>query len=163
MATHSEYTVTVPHPIAKVHAALTNEEFWKFDVENLSPEAGEVHSFDGAEAVLYEVLPLEVLPEAVRSMISQALKVKRVMTVGPLQDNKAEVDYSADIKGTPVGYEGEILISGDDTSTTFDYENKMSVNIPIMGAAIEPKVAEALGEIFEREGELLAQWITENL
>lgn len=163
MATHSEYTVTVNQPIEKVHAALTNEEYWKYNVAHLSPEPGEVHSFDGSEAVLYEVLPLDILPEAVRSMISQALKVKRVVGVGPLNDGKAELDYTADVKGTPVDYEGEIFVSGEGETTTFDYENKLTVNIPIMGAALEPKVAEALGEIFEKEAELLEQWITENL
>lgn len=163
MATHSEYSVTVPQPIAKVHQALSSEEFWKYNVAHLSPEPGQVHSFDGEEAVLYEVLPVEVLPEAVRSMISQSLKVKRVVTVGPLQGEKAEMDYTADVKGTPVSYEGEVFLTGEGDTTTFDYDSKMNVNIPIMGAAIEPKVAAALGDIFEHEGELLNTWITENL
>lgn len=163
MATHSEYTVTVNHPIDKVHAALTNEEFWKFNVAHLSPEPGEVHSFDGSEAVLFEVLPLEILPEAVRSMISQALKVKRVVTVGPLEDGNVNLDYTADVKGTPVSYEGEGTVSGDGETTTIDYDNEVSVNIPFMGDAIEPKVSEALGEILENEAKLIEQWIGDNL
>ena len=32
-----------------------------------------------------------------------------------------------------------------------------------MGAALEPKVGEALEEIFSNEGKLTEQWISENL
>lgn len=167
MATRSENTVTINQPVEKVHAALTNADFWAYDVAHLSPEPGEVHEFTenngGGEATLFEVLPLDVLPEAVRSMVSQALKVKRVVTVGPLTGGRAELEYTADVKGTPVDYKGEATISGDENSTTFDYDNEVSVNIPFMGGAIEPKVAEALGEIFENEGELISTWINENL
>ncbi|MBC3186696.1 DUF2505 domain-containing protein [Corynebacterium sp. zg-331] len=167
MATRSENTVTINQPVEKVHAALTNADFWAYDVARLSPEPGEVHEFTenngGGEATLFEVLPLDVLPEAVRSMVSQALKVKRVVTVGPLNEGRAELEYTADVKGTPVDYKGEATISGDDQTTTFDYENEVSVNIPFMGGAIEPKVADALGEIFDNEGELISTWINENL
>ena len=33
----------------------------------------------------------------------------------------------------------------------------------MMGAAIEPKVGEALDELFSNEGELTEKWISENL
>lgn len=153
--------------MAKVHEALTSQGFWELDVAELSPEPGQVHEFEpadgGAEATLFEVLPLEVLPEAVRSMISQSLKVKRVVTVGKLNGTSAELEYTADVKGTPVDYRGEATLSGDDSSATISYENEITVNIPFMGSAIEPKVAEALEDIFEKEGELINRYIEENL
>ncbi len=95
-------------------------------------------------------------------MISQALKVKRVVTVGPLADNASAVTYTADVKGTPVDFSGDINVSGDDATTTLAYNNEVSVNIPFMGPAIEPKVAEALGDLFNNEGELTNRWIGEN-
>lgn len=167
MATRSENTVTINQPAEKVHQALTNEQFWAYDVANLSPEPGEVHEFKavdgGAEVTLFEVLPLDVLPEAVRAMISQALKVKRVVKVGPLADGKADITYDADVKGTPVDFKGEIILAGDDTTTTLSYSSEVSVNIPFMGPAIEPKVGAALGELFNNEGKLTEKWIAENL
>ena len=33
----------------------------------------------------------------------------------------------------------------------------------MMGAAIEPKVGEALEELFDNEGQLTEKWINENL
>ncbi|WP_069286902.1 DUF2505 domain-containing protein [Corynebacterium pseudotuberculosis] len=167
MTTRSENTVTINQPAEKVHAALTNPDYWTFVVENLSPEPGQVHEFadanGGAVATLFEVLPLEILPEAVRAMISQALKVKRVVTVGGLNGDTAPISYTADVKGTPVDFNGEISLTGAGQSTTLSYANEVTVNIPFMGAAIEPKIGEALGELFQNEGNLTAQWISENL
>lgn len=166
MATRSENTVTINQPAEKVHAALTNADYWAYNVAHLSPEAGEVAEFSatdgGAVVTLFEVLPLEILPEAVRAMISQALKVKRVVTVGPLTDGNAHITYNADVKGTPVDFAGDITLSGEGETTTLTYANEVSVNIPFMGPAIEPKVADALGELFNQEGELTNTWITEN-
>ena len=115
MTTRSSNIVTIKHPAQSVHAALTTEEYWAHVAATLSPEPGEVHEFvptdGGAEITLYEVLPLEILPEAVRSMISQALKVKRVVTVGPLTGETAALSYTADVKGTPVDFKGTINLS----------------------------------------------------
>lgn len=167
MTTRSENTVSINQPVDKVHQALTNADFWAFDAANLSPEPGEVHDFTAADgggtATLFEVLPIEILPEAVRSMISQALKVKRVVTVGELDGDTITLDYEADVKGTPVDYSGEATVSGAGETTTIDYDNEVTVKIPFMGDAIEPKVAEALGEILQNEGTLIERWITENL
>lgn len=168
MTTRSENTVTINQPVSKVHAALCNADYWAFNVAHLSPEPGQVHEFTeqdgGAEAVLYEVLPMDILPEAVRAMISQALKVKRVVKVAPLaEDGNSSINYTADVKGTPVDFQGDIAISGDDSSTTLSYQNQIDVKIPFMGPAIEPKVGEALGELFNNEGALTDQWIKENL
>lgn len=167
MATRSENTVTINQPVDKVHQALNSPDYWTFIAETLSPEPGELNSFEttdsGAEATLFEVLPLEVLPEAVRAMISQALKVKRVVNVGPLAAGKADITYTADVKGTPVDFKGEIALAGDDVTTTLSYDNEVSVNIPFMGPAIEPKVGDALGELYNNEGSLTEKWIAENL
>ncbi len=167
MATRTENTVTINQPVEKVHQALTNRDYWAYIAENLSPEPGEVNEFNqadgGASATLFEVLPLDVLPEAVRAMISQALKVKRVINVSALAADHANIDFNADVKGTPVDFKGTIVLTGDDTSTTLSYNNEVSVNIPFMGPAIEPKVADALVGLFDNEGALTDKWISENL
>lgn len=167
MATRTENTVTINHSAAKVHEALTTEAYWAYIAETLSPEPGEVNEFaqadGGATATLFEVLPLELLPEAVHAMISQALKVKRVLNVGALNGDAATIDYTADVKGTPVDFKGTIALNGDDAATTLAYSNEVSVNIPFMGPAIEPKVADALGGLFSNEAALTEKWISENL
>ncbi|HCG2963541.1 TPA: DUF2505 domain-containing protein [Corynebacterium striatum] len=163
MSTRSENTVTINQPIEKVHQALLTQGYWEHIVANLSPDPGQVHDFTNSVAILFEILPTTLLPEAVRAMVSQDLKVKRVVTIGDLNGNAADVKYTADVKGTPVDFGGDIALTGEGDTTTLSYVNEISVKIPMMGAAIEPKVAEALGELFENEGKLTEQWIADNL
>lgn len=163
MSTRSENTVTINQPIEKVHEALRTEDYWEYVVANLSPDPGQVHDFTNDTAILYEILPTTLLPEAVRAMVSQDLKVKRVFTTSDLDGNAADANYTADVKGTPVDFKGEIKLTGEGETTTLAYTNEISVNIPMMGAAIEPKVGEALEELFNNEGALTDKWITDNL
>lgn len=167
MTSRSENTAIINQPIEKVHAAFTNADYWAHIAQNLSPEAGEVHEFTeadgGAVITLFEVLPMDILPEAVRAMISQALKVKRVITISALQGTNSSASYTADVKGTPVDFKGDIAIAGEGETTTLTYANDVTVNIPFMGPAIEPKVAEALGELFQNEANLTTEWIAANL
>lgn len=167
MTTRSENTVIINHSAEKVHQALSNADYWAHITANLSPEPGTVHEFttdgDTAVATLFEVLPLDILPEAVRAMISQSLKVKRVVTIGALVDGSSSLSYTADVKDTPVDFKGDIVLSSAGDTTTLAYANEVDVNIPFMGPAIEPKVAEALGELFANEGKLTEEWITNNL
>lgn len=163
MSTRSENTVTINQPAEKVHQALTTKEYWDYIVENLSPQAGEVHDFSDNTATLYEVLPTTLLPEAARALVSQDLKVKRVVKVGDLNDGAADINYTADVKGTPVDFGGDIRLSGEGETTTLAYTNDISVGIPMMGPAIESKVGEPLAELFDNEGQLTEKWISENL
>ncbi|PRQ12207.1 DUF2505 domain-containing protein [Corynebacterium sp. 13CS0277] len=162
MTSRAQHTVTINQPVSAVHAALSNADYWAYNVANLSTEAGQVHSFDGNEAVLYEIMPLELLPEAVRAMISQSLKIKRVVTVSPLDGDSFTFDYTADVKGAPVDFRGHVAAQGAGDTTTLTYDNEVDVTIPFMGPAIEPKVADALGELVTNEGALTEKWIADN-
>ena len=163
MSTRSEYTVTINKPVAQVHQAYSSQDYWSFLTANLSAEPGQVHEFAGDKVTLFEVLPTTMLPEAVRAMVSQALKVKRVITIGELNGETVAMHFDADVKGTPVAFGGDFTLTGEGETTKAHYITDVTVNIPMMGAAIEPKVGEALGGIAEEEGRLTEQWINENL
>ncbi|MDO4927946.1 MAG: DUF2505 domain-containing protein [Corynebacterium sp.] len=166
MTTRSEHSVVLPNSVAQVHQALNTPEYWSYIAENLSPEAGSLHEFTSdspAVTTLFEVLPQDLLPEAVRAMISQSLKVKRVITITELNNDAFSADYTADVKGTPVDFKGAVAVAGSEESTTFSYQNEVTVNIPFMGSAIEPKVVEAIGELLDNQGKLTSEWINNNL
>ena len=163
MTAHSETTVTINHPAEKVHKAFSTKEYWEFIAEKLSPEPGQLAEFTGDTATLFEVLPQSILPEAAQAMISQDLKLKRVVTIGALEGENAQLSYTGDVKGTPVDFSGTIALAGAGETTTLSYDNEAKVNIPFMGAALEPKVSDALEEIFGNEAKLTEQWISENL
>ena len=161
MTARSEITVTINQPIEKVAQAYSTREYWEFIAEKLSPEPGELHEFADNTATLFEILPKSILPEAAQAMVSQDLKLKRVVNVGALEGDKHTM--TGDVKGTPVDLGAEYTATRDGDNTTLNYELEAKVNIPFMGAAIEPKVADALEEIVENEAKLTEQWISENL
>ena len=163
MTARSETTVTINQPAEKVAEAYATQAYWEFIAEKLSPEPGQLHEFTGDTATLFEVLPKSILPEAAQAMISQDIKLKRVVNIGALEGDAADISFTADVKGTPVDFGGSIKLAGEGETTKLNYENETSVNIPFMGPAIEPKVAEALEDLFTQEGELTDKWISENL
>lgn len=163
MTVRSETSVTINHPAQKVAEAYASKAYWEFVAEKLSPEPGSLNEFTGDRAVLFEILPTSILPAAAQAMISQDLKLKRVVNIGSLDGERATHTFTGDVKGTPVDFSGEIEMTGAGETTTLAYDNEVKVDIPFMGAALEPKVAEALEEIVENEAKLTEQWITDNL
>ena len=154
MTARSEITVTINQPIEKVAQAYATREYWEFIAEKLSPEPGELNEFADNTATLFEILPTSILPPAAQAMVSQDLKLKRVVTVGALDGDTAKHTMTGDVKGTPVDLGAEYTATRDGDNTKLDYELEAKVNIPFMGAALEPKVAEALEEIVENEAKL---------
>lgn len=163
MTARSDITVTINQPIEKVAEAYSKAEYWEHVAKHLSPEPGELNSFSEGEAVLFEILPKSIMPEAAQAMISQDLKLKRVVTIGALDGDQAKHSFTGDVKGTPVDLAGEYTATRAGEATELAYELEAKVNIPFMGAALEPKVVEALEEICENEAKLTETWISENL
>lgn len=163
MTARSETTVTINQPAEKVAQAYATKEYWEHVAEKLSPEPGQLHEFTGDTATLYEILPKSVMPAAAQAMISQDLKLKRVVHIGELVDGVAKHSFTGDVKGTPVDLSGEFEMTANGETTTLAYDNEVKVDIPFMGAALEPKVADALEEIVTNEAKLTEQWIADNL
>ena len=165
MTTHIETSATVNAPVEKVFAALSDRAYWEYDAQHLSDEPGEVNSFsadDGVDVTLFEVLATDALPEAVRSMVSQSLKLKRVVSFEPLNDGVSNGEISAEIKGAPVKFTAELTLFEENGVTTLEAEADVDVTIPMIGAVIEPKVADAVKDILVNEAALVEKWISEN-
>ncbi|WP_297005693.1 DUF2505 domain-containing protein [uncultured Corynebacterium sp.] len=165
MTTHIETSATVNAPVEKVFAALSDRAYWEYDAQHLSDEPGEVNAFaadSGIEVTLFEVLPTDALPEAVRSMVSQNLKLKRVISFGELTDGVSNGEMSAEIKGAPVKFTAELTLVGENGTTTLEAEADVDVMIPMIGAVIEPKVSDAVKDILVNEAALIEKWISEN-
>ena len=144
MTTHIETSASVTSGIDKVWSTLSDKAYWEYDAANLSDEPGEVNEFsagdNGLDVTLFEVLPTEALPEAVRSMVSQ----------------------NAELKGAPVQFTAALTLPGADASTTLEAEADNAVTIPMIGAVIEPKVADAVRDIIVNEVSLVEKYISDN-
>ena len=164
MATHTDIQTTVSSAPADVHAALSSPEFWTYFAEHLSTTPGEVNQFNntdnGVEVVLYEVMAKSMLPENVQALIKNDLNVKRTIRWTGLEGDTASAVVQAEIKGAPVSYNGTQKLSGD-AASTLDTALDVSVNIPFMGAAMEPKVVDALKQLYAREAEVISEYLAQ--
>lgn len=165
MTAHSKNTAHISFPIEKVYEAVSSKDYWTYEVENIGDEPGTVNSFttEPIEAVLFELLPKSALPEAVRAMVPQDLKITRVVSFGQVNGTTLTGTVSAEVKGAPVTFTAEVSLTGEGESTTLLANSSVNVKIPMMGAMLEPKVAEWLGEFFTQEATLIEKWIGENL
>ena len=162
MTARSEITVTINQPIEKVAQAYSTREYWEFIAEKLSPEPGELHEFADNTATLFEILPKSILPEAAQAMVSQDLKLKRVVEFGPLADGTTTGKVNAEVKGAPVSFSADVTLTGTGEATELKADCAVDVKIPMMGAVLEPKVAEWVEEFLTREAALIQKWISDN-
>src|SRR5699024_9306459 len=143
--------------------AYSTKEFWEFITANLSPEPDEVNERTTEEVTAFKGSLTTPLPEAVRATVSHSLSVESVLNIGSWAASWCTTACNAYVTGTRVDFKGDINLVGAGEKTDLNYTTDVSINIPLMGAAIEPKVAEALEELFGNEAKLADQWISENL
>ena len=158
MASHTEITANVNYAPEKVHAALSDNAYWTYLAENLSTPAGEVVSFsnegDRIDVELKQTLSTDALPDAVKSLIKNDLIVVRRISWGPLVD--------ADVTGMPVTFSGtqKLTPAGDGSAIVTGAD--VTVNVPMMGAILEPKVAAAVDGLFQKEAGILQEYLAKN-
>ena len=124
MTTHSENTASISFPIEKVYEALSSNDYWNYEAKHIGDEPGEVNSFSAEpniDVVLFEELPQSALPEAVRSMVSQALKLKRTVNFGPLAGGETTGTVNAEVKGAPVTFSSDVKLKGAEAQTCLLY------------------------------------------
>lgn len=163
MATNTEIVSNLTHEPAKVHAALTSNEFWTVVVTEGAGK-GEVLSYesegDNTVIKVEQSLDTSALPDAVKSFVKDGLSVVRTITWGPLTDDSATGTIAAEVTGFPVAFNGNQKLAADGDASTLTTSADITVNVPMMGAMLEPKVAEAVNGIFEREGAALNDFVS---
>ncbi|WP_295629464.1 DUF2505 domain-containing protein [uncultured Corynebacterium sp.] len=166
MASHTEITANVNYAPDKVHEALSDANYWTYLAENLSTPAGEVVSFDNEgdriNVELKQTLATDTLPDAVKTLIKNDLIVVRKISWGPLSDGTADATVDADVTGMPVTFAGtqKLTAAGDGSAIVTGAD--VTVNVPMMGAILEPKVAGAVDGLFQKEAGILQEYLAKN-
>ncbi|MFO6504989.1 DUF2505 domain-containing protein [Corynebacterium freneyi] len=166
MASHTEITANVNYAPEKVHAALSDNAYWTFLAENPSMPAGEVVSFDNegdrVNVEIKQTLATDALPDAVKTLIKNDLIVVRKISWGPLSGDTADATVTADVTGMPVTFSGTQKLSPAGDGSAIVTGADVTVNVPMMGAILEPKVAAAVDGIFQREAAVLQEYLAGN-
>lgn len=166
MASHTEINANVNYTPDKVHAALNDNAYWTYLAENMSEPAGEVVAFsnegDRTEVEIKQNLSTDTLPDAVKSLIKQDLVVVRKISWGPLSGDAAEATVSAEVTGMPVTFAGTQNLGAAGDGSAIVTGADVTVNVPMMGAVLEPKVAGAVEGLYQREAAILQEYLAKN-
>ncbi|WP_027019270.1 DUF2505 domain-containing protein [Corynebacterium sputi] len=162
MATNTEIVSNLSFEPAKAHAALTSNEFWTLVVTEGAGK-GEVLSFeaegDNTVIKVQQSLDTDALPDAVKSFVKDGLTVVRTITWGPLTGDSATGTIAAEVNGFPVAFNGTQTLAAEGDASTLTTSADITVNVPMMGAMLEPKVADAVKGIFDREADALNEYL----
>ena len=66
------------------------------------------------------------------------------------------------VKGAPVSFSADVTLNGNGDASELKADCAVDVKIPMMGAVLEPKVAEWVEEFLTREASLIQKWISDN-
>ncbi len=155
----SKYTV----PVAKVHEAVTSEQYWRDRIAAVGGPGATIDELtvrDETVAVtMSQVIPAEHLPSMVSNFIKGDIVIKRSETIAPLNDGTATGTFSAHVDGVPARIEGTQVLSGDDTSCTLSATGEVEVKIPIFGGKIESAIVDEVTRLIEAEQDFTREWI----
>lgn len=143
---HVEMTYTYPADIDAVVAMLKDPEFRR-DRMGAHVEFGALtyHTEGDDVVVISEMTPAEhAVPDFARKIVSKGARVFVTERVAQVSASSARVVMTVSAKGIPVSAELTINLEAAGNSTTATAAGNFGVNVPLVGRAIESKVAPQL-------------------
>lgn len=165
MARHIEHSAQYPRPVATLHAALTDEGYWQARLKEVGGPGATFESLtvgDGTiDVVLKQSVPAEHLPSVVTSIRPGDLIIRRTESWGPLQGDRAQGTFSAEVEGAPGRLRGTMTLSADGTGSELVMDGDVEVKIPLIGGKIESVIAGQVLELLDAEEDFTGQWVAQ--
>jgi hypothetical protein len=165
MARHIEHSAQYRRPVATLHAALTDEGYWQARLKEVGGPGATFESLtvgDGTiDVVLKQSVPAEHLPSVVTSIRPGDLIIRRTESWGPLQGDRAQGTFSAEVEGAPGRLRGTMTLSADGTGSELVMDGDVEVKIPLIGGKIESVIAGQVLELLDAEEDFTGQWVAQ--
>ncbi|WP_075724963.1 DUF2505 domain-containing protein [Corynebacterium aquilae] len=143
---HFETSFTYPADLERVLEMLRDKEYRRVRMSD-NVEFGALSSQTEGDdtVVISEMTPAEsAVPEFARKIVGKGARVFMTERVARVDDNTGRVIISVSAKGIPVSAEITLNLVGAGNSTNATAAGSFSVNVPLVGRAIEGKVAPKL-------------------
>jgi len=159
-----EHSATYDCPPAAVHAALTDEQYWRARVSAVEGPGATLDSVavanGGIEVTLTQIVEAKNLPAIVGKITSGDLTISRTESWGPLEADAATGAVTTKIAGTPATVRGVNSLTGTDSRTTLRSAGDATVPIPLIGGKIEQAVADNVTRLLIAEQQFTEHWLT---
>ncbi|PTR31196.1 uncharacterized protein DUF2505 [Rhodococcus sp. OK519] len=165
MARHIEHSAQYSCPVATLHAALTDEGYWQSRLREVGGPGAVLESVavgDGTiDVVLKQSVPAEHLPSVVTSIRPGDLIIRRTESWAPLQGDRAQGTFSAEVEGAPGQLRGTMTLSADGSGSALVMNGDVEVKIPLIGGKIESVIAGQVLELLDAEEDFTGQWVSQ--
>lgn len=166
MSRSIEHQARYPASPAALHAAVTDEAYWRARVAAVGGRGATLDALDVVDGTitvrLTQKIAAEHLPSIVQKISSGDLAVQRTEFWGALQDSGSAGTFTAEVPGRPITMRGRHAITGDDSSCTARSSGEVRVSVPLIGGKIEAIIAENITELLVVEQRFTAQWLAEH-
>ncbi|MDH6680425.1 hypothetical protein M2284_004654 [Rhodococcus sp. LBL1] len=162
MARHIEHSAQYPHPVAELHAALTDERYWHARLEKVGGPGARLDSIalgDGTiDVAMTQSVPAEHLPAVVTKIRPGDLIIKRTESWGALQGDRAEGTFSAEVEGAPGQLRGTMTLTAKGDESLLVMGGEVEVKLPLIGGKVEAVIAGQVLELLDAEEDFTGQW-----
>jgi hypothetical protein len=164
MPRQSEYRSTSPFPADRYYAVMVDPDYLRTRLASIGGQDAELleHAADaaGARFRVQQGLESQDLPQIVRSFLSGDVVIERTEIWTHKEAGRYDGDSQVTIRGVPASAVGGMRLRDLDPSTSeFVVRTDVSVNVPIIGGAIESVVAERVKELLQMETEFTLDWL----
>jgi hypothetical protein len=153
-----EFSAEFDHPVERVHALLTDEDYWRSRAADGSSRA-EVRveaatSDDGQPLVtvtMVETVDSDNFPALVRKVIRGEMRMERVDAWRPVHDGAARGLVTGRSTGIPVAIDGEYALRSHGAGSVLDVRGTITVRVPLVGGQIELLARQMVSQMVERD------------
>lgn len=167
-----EVTHSYPAGPARVAAMLSDEAYLRRSASasgSVATRHEVAHTGEGSFAITgTRRLPTDTIPPSLRSFVGTTIELKMVQAwSGPDERQGRTATVTMDITGTPARCTGRTRLVGtgqaspDATQTSeIQYTGEVSVPIPLVGAAVEQAVVDALRSALDAEHRAALEYLS---
>jgi hypothetical protein len=167
MARSVDYRSTLAFPAEKVFAAMTDADYLRARLRELSGPGSELLEHEASpESARYRLkqgLSEKDLPPIVGKVMNGDLAIERTESLRRTAPGSYAGDVDVKIANAPASASGTMTLaddgSGDGAGSVFEVHADVSVKVPLVGGKIEEFVAEQVRRLLEMETAFTIQWL----
>ncbi|RVW10670.1 DUF2505 domain-containing protein [Prescottella agglutinans] len=152
-----EFSAEFDHPVERVHALLTDEDYWRSRVAAESRavvQVGEEADGDGPPVVtvtMTETVDPDNFPALVRKVIRGEMRMERTDVWCPVDGGRAAGRVTGRSTGIPVAIDGEYALRPNGAGAVLDVRGTITVRVPLVGGQIELLARQMVSQMVERD------------
>jgi uncharacterized protein YndB with AHSA1/START domain len=161
-----EFSAEFGHPVERVHALLTDEEYWRSRLATGSRGTVQVaESVDPEGRPLVTVTMTETVdpgnfPSLVRKVVRGEMRMQRVDSWSPIDDGRASGRVEGTSTGIPVAIAGDYDLRPQAGGSLLAVRGTITAKVPVIGGSIEALARQMVGQMVARDRDEVLRRLT---